>query len=357
MNRTTRWGVLAAVLAAGMLAAPVPAQERDRDAERAAREAEREMREAEQRLREAQAQLERAARRLAELESRQAIGGLPTRMLVYLGGRPRLGIVVETKADPRFDKVGARVVAVTPGGPADEAGLRAGDVITAIDGEPLPGPAGDLDVDEDESVPAARLMELLSDLDEGQEVTVTFRRGSAERTVKVQARRIAGPDVRAFVDKDIVIAAPHAPGLAPLERRDEWERLRFAWDPAWEGIELVALNPELGEYFATSEGVLVVKVPKGSELGLRPGDVILEVDGRTPRSPAQVLRILDSYEPGESVRVVVMRGKQRQELSLRVPERPAESRRVVVRRLAEPPAPPTTPAPPAPPTPPTREPV
>ena len=37
------------------------------------------------------------------------------------------------------DKNGLRVDAVTPGGPADKAGVRDGDVLTAIDGKKLAG--------------------------------------------------------------------------------------------------------------------------------------------------------------------------------------------------------------------------
>lgn len=355
MNRMTTWSVLAALLAATMLAAPMAAQERDREAERAAREAERQMREAEQRLREAQAQLERAARRLAELESRKATEEVRAHRLVFLGGRPRLGIVVETHADPKLDKVGARVVAVTPGGPADEAGLKAGDVITTINGIPLSGPAGDLDVDEDESVPAARLLELAGNLEEGQEVAVTYRRGGGEHRVTVTARRIAGPEVRTFVDKDIVITGPDLADVPSLDRLEEM-RHRLGWETAWLGIELVAMNADLGAYFGTSDGVLVVKVPKEPDLGLRAGDVILEIDGRPPQTPARVWRILSSYEAGEPLRLVVMRHRQRQELSLTVPETWAAPKRVIIHRRpadAGPPDPADPPVPPVPPAPPT----
>ena len=45
--------------------------------------------------------------------------------------------VVGIQVDPQYTGPGARVAEVTPGGPADQAGLQAGDMVTAIDGEPV----------------------------------------------------------------------------------------------------------------------------------------------------------------------------------------------------------------------------
>ena len=76
-------------------------------------------------------------------------------------------------------------------------------------------------------------------------------------------------------------------------------------------LELAPLNAELGSYFGTTEGVLVISVPKESTLGLKGGDVILSVDGRKATGPNSLLRILRSYEPGDSFKLEVMRNKAR----------------------------------------------
>jgi putative serine protease PepD len=47
---------------------------------------------------------------------------------------------VETSADPT-NPTGADVQSVVPGGPADKAGLKTGDVITAVDGKPVKDPS------------------------------------------------------------------------------------------------------------------------------------------------------------------------------------------------------------------------
>ena len=73
------------------------------------------------------------------------------------------------------------------------------------------------------------------------------------------------------------------------------------------GLDLVELNPELGSYFGTEEGVLVADVEDDSSLGLRPGDVIVAVGERRVDDIARLHRILDSYEDDEKIRLRVWR--------------------------------------------------
>src|SRR5204862_452131 len=55
--------------------------------------------------------------------------------------RGRIGVVVKTDASPETDKIGAKIEGVTPGGPADKAGLKGGDVITSIGGRKPANPS------------------------------------------------------------------------------------------------------------------------------------------------------------------------------------------------------------------------
>jgi hypothetical protein len=84
------------------------------------------------------------------------------------------------------------------------------------------------------------------------------------------------------------------------------------------GAELIDLNPDLGSYFGTEEGVLVAQVAEGTPLGLRAGDVILALDGRRVRSAAHARRILESYESDEEIRLRILReGDEREVLGRR----------------------------------------
>jgi hypothetical protein len=73
------------------------------------------------------------------------------------------------------------------------------------------------------------------------------------------------------------------------------------------GLELVRMNPGLGEYFSTEEGLLVLNVDEDSELGLRPGDVLLAIGDRIVEDQGDVRRILASYEEDETVTFRIMR--------------------------------------------------
>ena len=64
--------------------------------------------------------------------------------------------------------------------------------------------------------------------------------------------------------------------------------------------ELVPLTPKLGQYFGTEKGLLVVRAPDDSRLKLEDGDVIVDIDGRTPSSPSHALRILARIRPARS---------------------------------------------------------
>ncbi len=93
------------------------------------------------------------------------------------------------------------------------------------------------------------------------------------------------------------------------------------WGDRWADIELVRLNEGLGRYFGASDGLLVISPPDNDELDLQAGDVILGIDGREPRSPSRALRILRSYEEGETVNIEIMRDRNRMTISFVVPER------------------------------------
>ena len=92
--------------------------------------------------------------------------------------RAALGAEVTTAAGADGAPAGAAVVAVTPGGPAERAGLRPGDVIHRL------GPAPALD--------ATTLLEALAAAQPGQEVQVTITRAGQTHTVPVTLGTLRG---------------------------------------------------------------------------------------------------------------------------------------------------------------------
>ncbi|HKC47095.1 MAG TPA: PDZ domain-containing protein, partial [Gemmatimonadales bacterium] len=64
----------------------------------------------------------------------------------------------------------------------------------------------------------------------------------------------------------------------------------------------------------------VVKAPADSGLPLKGGDVILSIGGRKPTNPAHAMRILRSYDAGETVSIEIMRHQKRSTISWTVPD-------------------------------------
>ncbi|HJX87954.1 MAG TPA: PDZ domain-containing protein, partial [Gemmatimonadales bacterium] len=85
-------------------------------------------------------------------------------------------------------------------------------------------------------------------------------------------------------------------------------------------LELAPLNSDLGQYFGVNQGVLVISAPPDSALGLKGGDVVLAVDGRRPAGPSHLLRILRSYESGESFKLDILRNHKRETVTARLGE-------------------------------------
>ena len=64
-----------------------------------------------------------------------------------------------------------------------------------------------------------------------------------------------------------------------------------------------------------------MRAPREDLLGLKSGDVILRIGGRKPSSPSHAARILRSYDPGDELRIDIMRHKRRETVTAIVPER------------------------------------
>ena len=147
----------------------------DRRMTRAKREAEDAKTRA--KLEEARARLDKAAREVAEL-STQLGEHARHDIRVIRGGPPRA--VLGIQVDPNSDNNGVRVLGVSPGGPAAEAGLRDSDVIIALDGVPTTG--GD---------PDRALIEKMRKVKPEQKVKVRVLRDGKNKDLTVVARPMA----------------------------------------------------------------------------------------------------------------------------------------------------------------------
>jgi Do/DeqQ family serine protease len=171
---------------------------------------------------------------------------------------------------------GVLITDLYPGGPAARAGLRQGDLILAVDGQPVIDESG--------------LNYHVATRRSGDDVALQVRQGRAAiRTVVVH---VETPPARPARDEQVLS------GRNPLS-----------------GATVVNLSPavadELGiDPFAAEGGVLVTKIAPGiaAEAGIRPGDLIREVNGRKVRLVSDLRAALSSGAGGWAI--TIQRGGQ-----------------------------------------------
>lgn len=144
-----------------------------------------------QELEQVQKQMADLGRRMAELSSELGSNDARVQMFRFLGDPDRavIGVILGDG-----NAKGVRLEGVTPDGPADKAGLRAGDVITHVRGAAIGGER-----------PALALREALRDMKAGDQVQISYERagkaGSATLTAERQAnvQVFGGPGVRSLM--------------------------------------------------------------------------------------------------------------------------------------------------------------
>ncbi len=300
--RTIFLHAAAALLCAG----PINAQSDDVEQQRALEAQEAEY---SQRLRDAEERMERAARQIAEI-SRERLPRVMAFTRRFEGSnKPRIGIAIDG-SEKSGAVSGVEIEGVTPESAADDAGLRAGDVITAVNGESMSAQSGN---------EADRLLlDFMQGVEEGDELKIEYLRNDNAGSVDVSPRVMQthsfswAPDGQHFQIEDI-------PGVPQFVKEFTFER-GFPWvGSAWSSMELVELNAGLGKYFGTDSGLLVVSAPEMGSLELQDGDVIQSIDGREPKDVRHAMRILSSYQSGESLKLGIMRDKKKRTLKVEIP--------------------------------------
>ena len=323
-------------------------------------------------------QMREMSRRMADLSAKLGDTGPRAYTYRYFGDTDRaiIGVVFSDNDNPH----GLRVDAVTPGGPAEKAGLKHGDVITSVDGKPVAKGGGN------------SLSWPLHDLKVDQQVKLGFERDGKHSEITVKAERrepfnlaftfdpdqlkldkleelghqMASPEYQARIQHQVERAthqAEMAATRAAEKAQHAMEHINFNFMSPWWGLNLANLNADLGSYFGTDKGVLVLSTDSDSLKQLKSGDVLLDVDGSKVERPEDALRLLREKPAGSDVKVQVLRQHKPLTLTMKTPEfhsmfvpppppppaPPAPAARPAVPATPAPPARAALPAPPAPP--------
>jgi len=281
-------------------------------------------------LDEARKKLDEAARQVADLSMQ--LGARERGDVMFFrtdDGAPHgvLGVQIDSV------KEGARVIGLSPGGPAENAGVRKDDVIVALDGKQMTGESAGRAINEYMRTvkPDQKVKVRVLRTGKNQDFVVTTRPMHFER----QVFNFTGPGT------PMVSTGPMGGAMASMPMTDGFGPF-FAGE--FGGMELARITPKLGAYFGTNDGVLVVQAPDNAAFKLEDGDVIQSIDGRKPEDGAHALRILRSYKSGEKLNVNVLRQRKTMTLAITMPERPEFDDHF----MAFPPVPPVPPEPPVP---------
>jgi S1-C subfamily serine protease len=175
---------------------------------------------------------------------------------------------------------GVLIASVTAGSPAARAGLKAGDLIVAMDGQPIEDPS-----------------------------TFDYR---------FATKRLGGVASLSVERQGRTIVVPVALQSAPETPRDE---VTIRSRSPFLGATVANLSPALAEELrldAAAQGVVIVTVEDGStaaQLGFRPGDVVLEVNGEAIEKSRDLERAAGAAT--RQWNITLMRGGQRLSVMLR----------------------------------------
>lgn len=184
--------------------------------------------------------------------------------------RPWMGVTAQTVTADIAESLGmdvpggALITALHEASPLKQAGLKVGDVITTVDGRKIKDPG--------------EMRFRMATVPIGDHAQVRYIRNGTAKTVKVEA--IAPPDIPAR------------------------EALTLNGNHALKGTKIVNLNPavavEIGLPPSGETGVVVTEVPHGTPASrvVRPGDMIIDINGQTVENTKSVQTVLSRTQTG-----------------------------------------------------------
>ncbi len=174
---------------------------------------------------------------------------------------------------------GVFVQTVAPGGPAEKAGIKEGDIIVALNGKPVHD--------------GNQLVDTVTATPVGSPLEVTVVRNGRRENFRV----VVGDLAQIFPDK---FGGPSAQGRGTAET-----------GPTSFGMEIQNLTERQRQTLGIKApgGVQVVSVDPDSfaaDLGLKPGDIVLSINQHPINSTDDLMKYKNELKPGDAVALKVM---------------------------------------------------
>lgn len=178
---------------------------------------------------------------------------------------------------------GALVAKVLPDSPAEDAGMKVGDIIVRFDGKDV--------------ISSASLPPIVGSSKLGAKLPVDIIRNSDRKQVKVKLGELPDDTIKTRASK---------PAEATTNRL---------------GLTVGELADEMRNELEIDHGVVVERIVNGAALdaGIRKGDIIVSIGDKPVKDPDQFQSIVEDLAAGQSVAMLVQRGTSPTFMALKVP--------------------------------------
>ena len=195
-------------------------------------------------------------------------------------------------------EAGVLVNDVEENSPAEEAGIKEGDIIIEFDGKAVSN--------------TGSLIRKVRASDPGDEVDMVIVRKGREKRFTVTIGDV--PKKKSVLD---VRKGKKDPSVLKITEET----------PGWLGVHLHDLNDQLGEYFGVSDGAgaLITEVLEESpaeRAGLQAGDVVVAYEGKDIDDVAELKEAVLETEVGREVGITVVREKRSRIIHVEIGEAP-----------------------------------
>jgi len=214
-------------------------------------------------------------------------------------------------------KDGVRVDEVSPNGPAEKAGMKAGDIIVSFDGEKVRS--------------GRQLTRLVRETPGGKTVTARVRRDGSEKDLQITPAEAGGNfQWSGTWSGNFNDLNDRLRDLNDRFQGRDFDRMRnFNFDFNFPemlsgrrlGVSTGELTDQLAKYFGVDDGVLVTAVTDGSaaaKAGLKAGDVITSIDGHKVTSREDLTRDLREGT-SDDVSIGIVRDKKESTVKATIP--------------------------------------
>jgi serine protease Do len=202
------------------------------------------------------------------------------------------------------DTTGAYITETTKAGPADKAGVQAGDIVRTVNGQPVKSPT--------------ELTRRIADVKVGEKVTLGVVRGG--KVVNLTLTAALRPS-----EEDL------AKGLNGGDTGPESPGAESTGTPSVMGMSVKPLTPESRRTYGLDsdiKGVVITNVDMnsdGGQKGLKPGDVIVLADQRPVTTQAEFAKVVDELKKAgrPSILLLISRDGRNLPLPLSLKDTPA----------------------------------